>query len=169
MTPQVPRGEKQQIYAQQAYWAGTLGPLVLLTALLLVSVVRMVTGETNRLDRYVLVVIPIVLVVNILGLRHPRRIIDSDSTLVFEGMRQRQVFRWSEITTLKVKEFAFTDRMYIRIGPSSLFAGAYWVDVHKYPQFGELRKKLLAKESELHPERTPYQKTLKPKARRNIR
>ena len=73
-------------------------------------------------------------------------------------MGRRHVTKWSEMTALKVREFAFTDRVFIRIEPSSFLAGAIWVDMGKYPGFPELRLKLLAKERELHPDRVPYQK-----------
>jgi hypothetical protein len=155
------------VYVQKRYWIGTIGPLLLLAALLVVTLLRVGAGATNRVDRLVLVVVPIVMLLNILGMRQPRTIIDTPETLSFEGMGRRSVFRWREMTACKVHEFAFVDRIYIRIEPSSFLGGAYWVDMSKYPGFAEqLREKLLARERQLHPERAARQKTLSKKRSR---
>jgi len=167
--PPVPVEGGERVYVQQRYWIGTLGPLLVLVALLAVSIIRLSTGSPLRLDNYVVVVIPVVLLVNIIGMRQPRRIVDTQAALVLEGMRQRQVFPWNEMTSLKVREFAFTDRMYLRIEPSGLLSGACWIDQGKYPRFAELREKLLAKERELHPERAKFQKTAKRAPRKRTR
>jgi len=159
------RAGGERVYAQRRYWIGTLGPLLLLVALLLVTLLRVAAGETNRIDRLVLIVVPIVIIVNVLGMKQPRLIIDSPETLIFEGMGRRTVYRWRQMTALKVREFAFTELMFIRIEPSWFLGGAYWVDQSKYPGFAELRAKLLARERELHPERAQYQKTLTGKRR----
>jgi len=159
MTDVIKGSGNDKTYAQSRYWAGTLGPLLLLTALLMVGVLRIAGGTSTKLDTYIVIVVPIILIFNIFGAQQPKRIIDTQEALIFEGAGQRHVFHWDSIRTLKVKEFAFTDRIYIRISPSSFFSGRYWIDMNKYPHFNELKNLLLKKEGELHPERIKYQKT----------
>ena len=91
--PTEPATPGARVYTQGRYWVATLGPLLLLGALLALSVVRIASGAEAKVDRYVIVIVPIVLLVNILGMRQPRRIIDTPECLVLEGMGRRQVFR----------------------------------------------------------------------------
>jgi hypothetical protein len=151
-------------YPHKHYFVSVIGPFLLLAVLLLISVARSLQGTATLLDELALIVVPVVLVVNVLGVSQPRKILDSDHSIVFEGLARRHEFAWRDVAVVKLKEFAFTDRIYLRVSRFSPLGGRYWFDANKYENFEELRQKLRRKEVELHPERARYQKRdMKPK------
>ena len=140
------------------YGAAVTGPLAVLGALVLLSLLRIAGGTGGTLDRIAVVVVPVIAVLELGGLNRPRRITANDEGIVFHGRKRRHAYRWADLCVLKLKEFAFTGSIYIRIGKPRILGGRYWIEAGKYEGIEALVLELRKRELALHPERGKYQK-----------
>ena len=140
-------------------WGLTVaGPLLVMGALLVLSLMRIFQGTQGALDRIAAAVVPIIAVLELGGLNRPRRITADNQGITFHGCRRRHAYQWADLSILKLKEFAFTSSVYIRIGKPRVLRGRYWIEGSKYDGIEALVLELRRRELILHPEREKYQK-----------
>lgn len=149
---------ESMVFEHRSYGVTVVGPLVLMGALVALSSLRIVGGAGGGLDRVAVVVVPVLVALELGGLNRPRRITVNAESITFAGRHRRHTYRWADLSTLKLKEFAFTGSVYLRIGTARILGGRYWIEAGKYEGIERLMVELRKREVALHPERKKYQK-----------
>jgi hypothetical protein len=134
---------KEYRYDTGYYLVSVLGPNILMTCLLIWAVYCQIQGESSLLQKLVITIVPFLLFSSLLAMNQPRLITDDDETLTFYGFFQKHEYKWSEIETIRIRNFIMTDKVLVRIGKDRLLGGRYWLDTDSLRGCRELLDKMI--------------------------
>lgn len=143
---------KEYKYSFAFYFVSSLGPIILLTGLLVWGIMGRLEDSVNPIYHLVIIVVPVILLSSLVALNQPDKITDDEEIISFYGFGREHRYRWADIKFLKVKEFIFTDRILLRIGEPRVLGGRYWMNVDSLENGKQLLEKLKSYEIRLHPE-----------------
>src|SRR5258707_3623305 len=95
--------------------------------LVLALAVVVAVGPKGPLATALTVAIPLVLGWGILTLHFPTRVEADDEGIAFFGYGRVHRFAWVGVERVRLRRFLVRDRVLVRITPSSLFRGRYWL------------------------------------------
>jgi hypothetical protein len=81
--------------------------------------------------------IPLVLAFSIATLHFPSRVEIDDESISFARYGRVHRFAWRDIDCIRVRRFVMRDRVLVRIAPSTVFRGRYWI-LDSIERFSEL-------------------------------
>lgn len=130
----------------------SLGPVLLMTLLLVASIFAYIENRQNLIYQSLVVLLPVLLLFEVFALNQPTKIIDDQEKISFHAFGQSHAFRWAELNYLKIKRFPLTTKILLRIGPNRFLRGRYWLFPKELSNGDELMAKLTEWEKKLHPE-----------------
>lgn len=145
-------------YNSLRYFLAVTAQIILLIFILIWGVVGILGDNPQKIHTLVVIAIPVLLLTTIGAISQPDKVTDDGGTITFFGFGRKHEYYWHELNFLRVREFPFTDRVYIRVGKGKLFSGRYWLDILQFENGGELLEKFKEVERRLHPEVAKYQK-----------
>ena len=140
------------------YVVSVIGPAVLILGLFIVILFRVAGGHSTRMEQTGIVILAIMLFFTVLSTNQPYAFVVDNEKIRIKSYWKKMDYYWKDLYNLKIKEFGFVDRVYIRIGPSKLLSGRFWLDVHMFGRGKALISFLKVIEGSLHPDRVRYQK-----------
>lgn len=87
---------------------------------------------------------------HIIGLSHPKVIINSSKFIEFYSFKRKHKYKWKEVKNINIREFPFSKKVYVRINNATFFQGRYWIDVEKFKDGEELVNHLKKEEALRH-------------------
>mgnify|MGYP006888180136 CR=1 FL=1 len=145
-------------YNSLRYFLAVTAQIILLICILIWGILGILGNEPQNIHKLVVIVIPVLLITTIGSISQPDKVTDDDETITFFGFGRKHKYYWHDINFLRVREFPFTDRVYVRVGKGKLFSGRYWLDILQFENGKELLEKFKEIERILHPEVAKYQK-----------
>ena len=133
------------------FFVASLGPLLLMSGLLLWAIYGKIIQPNDEVYTLVILIVPILLLSTLGALNQPNKITDDDITITFYGFGRKHAYKWTDIQYLKVKEFIFTDKVYLRVGRQGLLSGRYWFNVNSLSNGNKFMEKMKNFEAKLHP------------------
>lgn len=130
----------------------SLGPVLLMTFLLVVSIIAYIENPQNLIYQSLVILLPVLLLFEVFALNQPTKIIDDQEKISFHAFGQSHAFRWAELDYLRIKKFPLTTKILLRIGPNRFLRGRYWLFPKELSNGDELMAKLTLWEQKLHPE-----------------
>ncbi len=141
------------------YMISVVVPAFLILGLLIFFAFKVAGGHPTRLEQTGVLVLPIVLFFSVLSANQPFAFIIDSEKLKIKSYWKKTDYAWKDLSSLKIKEFGFVDRVYIRVGAGRLLSGRYWLDVNVVNNGRALMDFLKIIEGTLHPDRVQYQMT----------
>lgn len=139
-------------YKTGKFLFASLGPVLLMSFLLVVSIIGYFEDPQNFIYQSLVFLLPVLLLFEVFALNQPTKIIDDQEKISFHAFGQSHVFRWAELEYLKIKRFPLTSKILLRIGPNRFLRGRYWLFPKELSNGEELLAKLTEWEKKLHPE-----------------
>lgn len=149
---------KTYTYNPQRYFLAVIAPIILMSVIIIWAINGLLSEQSNSLHMISVIVVPIILLSSVFGANKPKDIVISNKGLEFKGFGRVHIYDYEDIYSVKIKEYMFIDKVYIRINNGKLLRGRYWVDLFQFNDYEELREKFRELEIEYHPEREKYQK-----------
>lgn len=139
-------------YKTGKYFLSSLGPVLLMSFLLVVSIIGYFDNPQNFIYQSLVILLPVLLLFEVFALNQPTKIIDDQEKISFHAFGQSHAFRWADLDYLKIKKFPLTTKILLRIGPNRFLRGRYWLFPKELSNGDELMDKLSQWEKKLHPE-----------------
>lgn len=158
MTEAVKKSEGEYTCGFYRYVVSVIGPAVLILGLFIVIFLRVAGGHSTKMEQTGIVILAIMLFFTVLSANQPYAFVIDSEKIRIRSYWKKMDYYWKDLYNLRIKEFGFVDRVYIRIGPSKLLSGRYWLDVHMFSKGKALMSFLKIIEGTLHPDRVMYQK-----------
>lgn len=137
-------------YPYVHYILSFVGPTLLMLALVYWSTRGLLAGSQSPVYRFMIWVVPILLLSALWGLHWPSKITVNNEAITFCAFGRKHTYPWENLGFLRIRRFPLGDRYLIQIGNVGFFRGRYWVSVH-LDGYRELREFLMAKEQEMFP------------------
>ena len=134
----------------------SLGPVLLMTFLLVASIFAYLENRQNLIYQSLVVVLPVLLLFEVFALNQPTKIMDDQEKISFHAFGQSHVFKWAELNYLRIRKFPLTTKILLRIGPNRFLRGRYWLFPKELSNGDELMAKLTQWEQKLHPEKEQH-------------
>jgi hypothetical protein len=158
MTEAIKKSEGEYACGFYRYVVSVIAPAVLILGLFIALLLKVAGGHSTNMEQTGIAVLAIMLFFTVLSANQPFAFVVDGEKIRIKSYWKRMDYYWKDLNTLKVKEFGFVDRVYIRIGASRLLSGRYWLDVHMFSNGKSLMGFLRLIEGNLHPDRVMYQK-----------
>lgn len=139
-------------YKTGKYLLSSLGPVLLMSFLLVASIIAYFDNPKNLIYQSLVMLLPVLLLFEVFALNQPTKIIDDQEKISFHAFGQSHAFRWADLEYLKIKRFPLTTKILLRIGPNRFLRGRYWLFPKELSNGDELMDKLSQWEKKLHPE-----------------
>ncbi len=122
------------------------GVAILLAIVLIVCLFQWLTAPDDKTLQKMLIFIPLVLAAEFFTLNEPTKITDDGEYITFYAFSRKHAYKWDEMSQLRIKRFAMSDRVLVQIGNKAL-SGRYWISTGTISDGPELLEKLLLHES----------------------
>lgn len=159
--------KKEYGYQSIRYMLGVTLPAFSAGILSLHSTIRYLTMENSKFYLFVFIVSTIIAIDHFVGLTHPKRIIDSDKQIELHSFGRKHIYVWDEIERISIREVAFTNKIYLRLGNTSFLKGRYWLNLDLFNNGDELLQVLKEREAKLHPMMKRFNRRSTKKVNRN--
>ena len=114
---------------------------LLLVIVFIVTIFQLWQAPNNRSLQMMAVFIPLLLAIEFYTLNEPTKITDDGEYITFYAFSRKHAYKWQEMTQLKVKQFAMSDKILVQIG-NKLLSGQYWINTSIINNGPELLAKL---------------------------
>ena len=138
-------------YDPTRYMMGVIIPTYFAAGVLVYALIQAIIG--NNTGWFVLISIFCASYVldNLIADTRPKEISDDGEYLCLRGFGKEHVFKWDEIKKLRIRQYTFTKKIYIRIGETTIVKGRYWLDLSIYSSGDEILQKFKKYEDILNP------------------
>jgi len=106
----------------------------------------------------------LIFVTHIFGISNPKEVIIDKAGLTVSGFKQSHNYKWEDLQRLSIRKVGNSQKLYLRIGKTSLLRGRYWVNLIYMENADILLKELEFHQDRIHPKLSKFQKySVKPR------
>lgn len=114
-------------YPVTNYLMNILVPIFVMVGLIIWAITGTVNEGLTPLYKLIFTVVPILLFFGVLGLSNPSKVEVTDEKIIFSAIGMSHVFNWNEVRSLKLKNYHYIGKMYVRVGNPTFLRGRYWI------------------------------------------
>jgi hypothetical protein len=137
-------------YNERKYLFKIVIPVGLAILFSIISLYRYYFVSKSGLYMSVFIICFLISTDHLIGLSHPKKIVNSSKSIEFYSFGRRHMYRWKDVKNINIREFPFSKKVYVRMNNASFSKGRYWVSLDYMDDSEELIKDLKMEEASRH-------------------